>query len=92
MEKLLVVGIAEEHEDLKLIDMSIETFLTNYYGFLEINESKDHDNRCLTEDERFELEQLISGNIQLEIKDKIFRVTLKASFPISEYLKNIYVR
>lgn len=92
MDKILVVGIMEEHEDLKLVDMTIETFLTEYYGFLSIEENEESDCRKLTDDERFEIEQLLLGNIQVTKNEKTFKVIPKMYFPISEYLENIFVR
>lgn len=92
MENILVVGIAEEHEDLKLVRMNIETFLISYYGFLDIDANKADDNRKLTDDEKFELEQLLLGLIQIKRNDKTLKVMPTMSFPIAEYLENIYVR
>lgn len=92
MENILVVGIAEEHEDLKLVRMNIETFLISYYGFLDIDANKDGDNRKLTDDEKFELEQLLLGLIQIKRNGKTLKVMPTMSFPVAEYLENIYVR
>lgn len=91
-DKILVVAVKEEHQDLKIMDMSIDLFLTMYYGFSYVYSSQEDDSRVLTDDEKFTLEEVLNGNIQFTRDDSNIKVMLKKPFPIKEYLDNIYVR